>query len=50
MKNFSGNFKLSNDPKVMKITNENMIFCGSRLYTNWVIGFVLFNGVNTKIF
>lgn len=49
IENFKGNFKLSNDPKVLKITKNNFLFCGSRLYTNWVIGFILYNGKNTKI-
>ncbi len=31
---FSGNFKLSNDPKVMKFSQENMVFCGSRVYNS----------------
>lgn len=49
MKNFSGTFKLSNDPKVLRIDKNNFLFCGSRLYSNWVIGFVLYNGQSTKI-
>ena len=46
---FLGKFNLTNDPKMYQITNDNVIFCGSRLHTTWVIGYVLYNGTNTKI-
>jgi magnesium-transporting ATPase (P-type) len=49
MENFGGNFKLVNDPKVLKITKENFLLCGSLIYTKWVLGFVMYNGSNTKI-
>lgn len=47
--NFSGKFILTNDPKVYPVTKDNILFCGSRLHTAWVYGYVLYNGLNTKI-
>lgn len=47
---FCGNFKFSNDPKVLRVTSNNLLACGSRLYSPWVIGFVIYNGKNTKMF
>jgi magnesium-transporting ATPase (P-type) len=50
LKVIDGSFKLQNDPKVMRIREENVLFCGSKIYTSWIIGIVLYNGKNTKIF
>ena len=30
---FSGIFKLKNDPKVTKVTEDNILFCGTKLYS-----------------
>jgi magnesium-transporting ATPase (P-type) len=32
---FGGSFKIKNDPKVSRITKDNILFCGTKLYTNW---------------
>ena len=47
---FSGEFKLKNDPKITNITDENILFCGSKLYSKEVVGMVLYTGNHTKIF
>ena len=49
MQGFSGTFKLSNDPRADQITYENMLFAGSKSYTAWCYGIVIFGGTNTKI-
>lgn len=46
---FTGHFKLNNDPQISKITHKNVLFCGTQLHTAWMIGMVLFTGQNTKI-
>lgn len=46
---FTGHFKLNNDPQISKITHKNVLFCGTQLHTSWMIGMVLFTGQNTKI-
>lgn len=47
--NFTGQFKLINDPQISRISHKNMLFCGTQLHTSWMIGLVLFTGQNTKI-
>lgn len=47
--NFGGSFRLKNDPIVSRINSENMLFCGTKLYTSWIIGMVIYNGFYTKI-
>ena len=32
---FGGSFKIKNDPKISRITKDNVLFCGTKLYTNW---------------
>jgi magnesium-transporting ATPase (P-type) len=32
---FNGSIKFKNDPRVSRISSENMLFCGSKLYTTW---------------
>ena len=49
-KKFTGEFKLKNDPKIANVTDENILYCGSKLYSKEVIGMVLYTGNNTKIF
>lgn len=49
IQHFTGKFNLKNDPKVYQIKQENVVFGGSRLHTSWIIGYVLYNGLNTKI-
>jgi magnesium-transporting ATPase (P-type) len=46
---FTGYFKLNNDPQISKISHKNVLFCGTQLHTSWMIGMVLFTGQNTKI-
>jgi magnesium-transporting ATPase (P-type) len=46
---FSGIFKLNNDPKVGLISHKNMVFCGTKLLADWTIGIILYTGKNTKI-
>ena len=41
---FKGTFKLKSDPKVEDISQQNLIRKGSLLYTNQVIGIILFCG------
>jgi magnesium-transporting ATPase (P-type) len=48
-KSFSGVFKLKNDPIVTTMTEDNILFCGSKLYSKEVVGMVLYNGDNTKV-
>lgn len=45
----SGHFKLQNDPRLNTITESNILFCGSKLETNWAFGMVLFNGSNVSV-
>ena len=45
----TGTIKLKNDPKVTLFDNMNIVFFGSKLHSEWVIGMVLYNGRNTKI-
>lgn len=47
---YSGSFKIKNDPKVSRFSTNNILYCGSRLFSEAMIGIVLFNGQNTKIF
>ena len=46
----SGSFKLKNDPKVSRFGNNNIMYCGSKLNSEAMIGMVLLTGKNTKIF
>jgi hypothetical protein len=46
---FSGIFKLNNDPKVGLISHKNMVFCGTKLLADWTIGIILYTGKNTKV-
>lgn len=46
---FSGTFKLNNDPQVSRINHKNVLFCGTQLHTTWMMGIVLFTGQETKI-
>lgn len=46
---FVGSFRLKNDPRVSKVSKENILFCGTKLYTSWIIGMVVYNGFYTKI-
>lgn len=46
---FTGIFKLNNDPQVSKVSHRNVLFCGTQLHTEWMIGIVLFTGQQTKI-
>lgn len=32
---FMGSFRLKNDPRVSKVSKENILFCGTKLYTSW---------------
>ena len=47
--NFSGTFKLNNDPQISKFTHKNVLFCGTKLHTSWMMGIVLYTGKDTKI-
>lgn len=49
VQNFTGTFKLNNDPQVSRISHRNILFCGTQLHTEWIIGIVLFTGQQTKI-
>lgn len=44
-----GIMKLKNDPKVTLFDNSNVMFSGSKLHSEWLIGMVLYNGKNAKI-
>ena len=46
---FGGSFKLKNDPKITRVTKENVLFCGTKLYTGWIIGMIIYTGFYTKI-
>lgn len=48
--NVFGSFKLKNDPKAIRITDENILYCGSKLLGAEVIGLVLYTGQDTKVF
>lgn len=48
--NVFGSFKLKNDPKAIRITDENILYCGSKLLAAEVIGLVLHTGQDTKVF
>ena len=45
-----GSFKLKNDPKAIRITDENILYCGSKLLGAEVIGLVLYTGQDTRVF
>lgn len=47
--NFTGTFKLNNDPQISRVSHRNVLFCGTQLHTEWMIGIVLFTGKETKI-
>lgn len=47
--NFTGSFKLNNDPQISRVSHRNVLFCGTQLHTEWMIGIVLFTGKETKI-
>lgn len=47
---YSGSFKLKNDPKVSRFGTNSVMYCGSKLFSEAMIGIVLFNGQNTRIF
>jgi magnesium-transporting ATPase (P-type) len=32
---FGGSFKLKNDPKTSRISKDNVLFCGTKLYSGW---------------
>lgn len=32
---FNGSIKFKNDPRVSRVTSDNLLFCGSKLYTTW---------------
>jgi magnesium-transporting ATPase (P-type) len=44
-----GTIKLKSDPKMTVFDSINVVLAGSKLYSEWMIGLVLFNGRNTKI-
>jgi magnesium-transporting ATPase (P-type) len=46
---FVGSLRLKNDPRVSKVSKDNILFCGTKLYTTWIIGMVIYNGFYTKI-
>jgi magnesium-transporting ATPase (P-type) len=46
---FVGSFRLKNDPRVSKVNKDNILYCGTKLYTTWIIGMVIYNGFYTKI-
>lgn len=46
---FAGTFKLRSDHKISRFGKENVMFCGTKLHTGWVIGMVIYSGINTKI-
>jgi hypothetical protein len=46
----SGTFTLKNGPKPTRFDNQNMLYCGSKLYSEAMVGLVLFTGQNTRIF
>ena len=48
--NHFGTNKLQNDPKTHPIRQKNIMFCGSKLVSNWVFGIVLYNGSNSHVF
>lgn len=47
--NFRGLIKIDNDPKSYDITKSNILLCGTKLHTKWILGYVIYNGKNTKI-
>jgi hypothetical protein len=47
---YVGSFTLKNDPKPARFGGDNILYCGSKLYSDGVIGMVLFTGKNTRIF
>ena len=46
----SGSFTLKNDPKATRFGSNNILFSGSKLYSDSMIGMVLFTGKYTRIF
>jgi hypothetical protein len=50
MSHVLGSFKLKNDPKSIGLTDENVLFCGSKLFGAEVIGLVLYTGQDTRVF
>lgn len=44
-----GIMKLKNDPKVTLFNNSNVMFSGSKLHSEWLIGMVLYNGKNARV-
>lgn len=46
---FVGSLRLKHDPRVSKVSKDNILFCGTKLYTSWIIGMVIYNGFYTKI-
>jgi magnesium-transporting ATPase (P-type) len=44
-----GLIKFKNDPKVNLFSNNNVMFFGSKLHSEWMIGMVLYNGKNVQI-
>ena len=46
---FAGTFKLRSDHKISRFGRDNVMFCGTKLHTGWVIGMVIYSGINTKI-
>ena len=47
---YFGTYKLQNDPKMNPIRKKHIMFCGSKLASNWVFGIVLYNGCNSHVF
>ena len=47
---FKGLFKLKNDPKMMQIRDEHVLYCGSTVYSKEVVGMVMFTGTFSRIF
>jgi magnesium-transporting ATPase (P-type) len=44
-----GVVKFKNDPKANVFTNNNVMFFGSKLHSEWAIGMVIYNGKNVQI-
>jgi magnesium-transporting ATPase (P-type) len=45
-----GSLTLKNDPKAYRFGSNNILYCGSKLYSEGMIGIVLFTGKYTKVF
>lgn len=46
----AGSFSLKSDPKATRFGSNSLLYCGSKLYSDAMIGLVLYSGQHTRIF